>query len=95
MEKKPSLKLYGVFDHFSRTYEFAKFLMNKLYLDLSDVIHLIHGLYVNLWNLFVSICFTMKKNHFKQKFLLWPQVPFKKIYPYTKTDPHTKLIPMV
>ena len=25
MEKKPSLKFYGAFDHFSQTYEIAKF----------------------------------------------------------------------
>ena len=37
MEKKPSLKFYGVFDHFSQTYEIAKFWIIKLYFDVSDV----------------------------------------------------------
>ena len=37
MEKEPSLKLYGVFDHFSQTYEVGKFWTNKLYLDIKDV----------------------------------------------------------
>ena len=29
----------------------------------------------------MSFCFMMKKDHFKQKLLLWPQVPFKKSFP--------------
>ena len=37
MEKEPSLKLYGVFDHFSQTYEVGKVWTNKLYLDIKDV----------------------------------------------------------
>ena len=30
MEKKPSAKFYGVFEHFSRTYEVRKFEIIKL-----------------------------------------------------------------
>ena len=33
------------------------------------------GLRVNFWNfLFMPFCFMMKKDHFKRKLLLWPQV---------------------
>ena len=39
IERKPSIKCYGVFDNFSRTYEVVKFWMIKLYLDVCDVIH--------------------------------------------------------
>ena len=39
MEKKPPIYLYGVFDHFSRTNEVAKFSMIKLYLNVSDVVY--------------------------------------------------------
>ena len=36
------------------------------------------GLHVNLWNFFLApFCFMMKKDHFKQQLLPWPQVPFK------------------
>ena len=27
--------------------------------------------------MFMQFCFMMKKDHFKQKLLLWPQVPFQ------------------
>ena len=54
LEKKPTIKFYGVFDHFLGTYEVAKFSMTELYLDVSDVIqtneHTKHdncGLHVN------------------------------------------------
>ena len=85
MEKKPPLKLYGAFDYFSRTYEVAKFLMNTLYLNVTDIMHANEyaiyansGLHVNLWDFFlVPFCFKMKKDHFKKRFLLWPQVLFK------------------
>ena len=60
-----------VFDHFSQTYEVAKFSMIKLYIDMSDVIpeneHAKHancGLHVNVWNfLFMAFCFMIKKDH--------------------------------
>ena len=39
MEKKPPIKFYGVFDHFSRTYEVAKFWMIELYLNVSDIMN--------------------------------------------------------
>ena len=29
----------------------------------------------------MTFSFMMKKDHFKQKLLLWPQVPFKKSFP--------------
>ena len=38
-EKKPSIKFYGVFNHFSWTYEVKKVWMNKLHFDVSDIIH--------------------------------------------------------
>ena len=41
MEKKTPIKFYGVFDHFSRTYEVAKFRMIKLYLDVSHSLWII------------------------------------------------------
>ena len=37
--KEPFTKFYVCFDHFSWTYEVAKFLMIKLCLDVIDVIH--------------------------------------------------------
>ena len=40
-KKKTPIKFYGAFDHFSRTYEVAKFQTIKLYLDVSDVVHAI------------------------------------------------------
>ena len=39
IEKKPLIKFYGAFEHFSRTYEVVMFLIIKLCLDLKDVIH--------------------------------------------------------
>ena len=47
--------------------------MIKLYLDISDIIHINehtkypnNGLHVNLWNfLLMTLCFMMKKVHFK------------------------------
>ena len=39
MKKKPSLNIYGVFGHFSQTYEITKPGMIKLCLDVSDAIH--------------------------------------------------------
>ena len=83
MEKAlPIIKFYGVFDHFSRTCEVAKSWKIKLYLCINDVIHANKqtkyvncGLCVNFWNfLYMWICFMMKKNHFEQKLLFWPQV---------------------
>ena len=92
LEKKPPIKFYGVFDHFSRTYEVAKFWMIELYLNVSDIMnansHTKHancGLRVNFWNfLLMYFCFMMEKDHFKQKLLLWPQVffNFSVIFPY-------------
>ena len=38
-KREPSTKFYAVFDIFSRTYEFKKFLLIKLCPDVSDVIH--------------------------------------------------------
>ena len=39
MEKEPSTQFHGIFDHFSPTYEIRKFLMIKLCIGVSDVIH--------------------------------------------------------
>ena len=57
IEKKLPIKFYGVFDHFARIYEVAKFSIIKLYLDVSDVMlaneHAKHakcGLHVNFSN---------------------------------------------
>ena len=85
VEKKPPIKFHDIFDHFSRTYEVGKFLMVKLYLNVSEIRHANEhksyancGLHVNFLNvLLISFCFMMKKDHFKQKLLLFPQVPFK------------------
>ena len=81
-EKKtpPIIKFYGVFNHF---YELVKSLTIKLYHWVSDVIrtneqtkYVTCDLNVNFWNfLQMPFCFMTKKDHFKQKFLLWPQVP--------------------
>ena len=93
MEKKPPINFYGVFDQFSRTYEVAKFWIIKLFLDVSDVIHAKEhkkhanrGLYVKFflleffWNfLLMQFSFMMKKDNFKQKLLLYPQVPYKRL----------------
>ena len=78
MEKKPPMKFCGVFTHFSRTYEVAKFWMIKLYLDVIDVLHGNEhtkqancGWHVNFLNfLLMPFCFMIKKDHFKQKFFL-------------------------
>ena len=58
--------------------------MIRLYLDVSDVIHANEHtkyynceLLVNCWIFGNAICFMMKKNHFKQKLLLWSQFAFK------------------
>ena len=64
--------------------------MIKLCLYVSDVIHANEqtkyancGLHVNFWNfLLMSFCSVMKKDHFKQKLLRWPQVPFSKHWLY-------------
>ena len=40
---------------------------------------------VIFWNfLQISLCFVMTKDHFKQKLLLWPHVPFKNFLNTTK-----------
>ena len=94
MEKIPLIiKFYGVFDHFSRTCYVAKFWTTKLYLYVSDVIHANEqkkyancDLRVIFWNfLQISLCFVMTKDHFKQKLLLWPHVPFKNFLNTTKS----------
>ena len=59
--------------------------MIELYLDVIDAIHTNEhtkhakcGLHVNFWVfLLMSSSFMMKKDYFKQKLLLWSQVPFK------------------
>ena len=33
------IKFFDVFDHFSQTHEVAKFQMNRLYLNVCDIIH--------------------------------------------------------
>ena len=43
--------------------------MIKLYRDISDV---------KIFDFFlITYCFMMKRDYFKLKMLLWPQVPFK------------------
>ena len=72
MKQKPCIKLYDVFNHFSRFYEIAKFWRNKLYLNLNDVMlaneHTIYakcGLHLNFRNfLLILFCFAMKKDPF-------------------------------
>lgn len=39
MEKEPSTNFYGVFNHFSQTYDGTKVSMVKMCLDVSDVVH--------------------------------------------------------
>ena len=39
MKKKPSLKIYDVFGHFSQTYEITKLGMIKLCVNVSDFTH--------------------------------------------------------
>ena len=59
--------------------------MINLYLDVSGGIHANEytkhanrGLHVNFWNfLLMPFSFMMKKDNFKHKLLLLPQVPFK------------------
>ena len=85
-EKTPlRLKSYSVFDHFSWTYDNAKFWMIKLYRELSNAIHVNEctkytncGLHLSFWIfLLMSVCLLIKKGHFKQKLLPWLQVPFE------------------
>ena len=86
MEKESCTKFCGVLIRFLEVENLAqvKFSMIKRYLDVSDVIHAKEytkdancGLHLNCWIfLFMAFCFIMKKDHFKQKLLIWPQVPF-------------------
>ena len=63
-----------------QTCEVAKSGMIKLYLCVSEIMHAskqtkyVHcSLYANFKKyLYMSICFMTKKDHFKQKLLLWP-----------------------
>ena len=85
IKRKPPIKFYGVFDHISRTCRVKKLWMIKLYLDVCDFIHVNKhrnyanwGLYLKVSNiLLMSFCFMVKKDLFKPKLLLWPQIPFK------------------
>ena len=84
MGKKPPVKFYDVFVHFLQTYEVAKFWMMKLYLDVSDIIHVKKhtkyancGLPANFWIFLFVILFYTEKDHFKQKLLPLFQVLFK------------------
>ena len=78
MKKKTLKKFFGVFEHFLQTNEVAQFLMIKLRLDVSDVIHKSEhtkyencGLHVNFWIfLLMSFCLMTEKDHFKQKLSL-------------------------
>ena len=78
IEKSPPIKFYGILDHFSQTYEVAKFYVIKLYLYVSNVINVNEhtkyancGLHVNSCNfLLMPFCLMMKKDQFKQKLLL-------------------------
>ena len=95
-EKRPPIKFYGVFDHFSRTYEVAEFWIIKLCLDVNDVTHAnkhtAHAqcsLHVNFWNfLLIPFFFMINKDHVKQRLLLWPHVPFKSIFWYNSLAFH-------
>ena len=59
--------------------------MIKLRFDLSEAFHANEhtlyancGLHIHFWNFWQMLfCFMMKKDHFKQKLLLWTQFPFK------------------
>ena len=59
--------------------------MIELYLEVSDVIRVYEhkqyancALHVNFWiSWLLPFCLMMEKDHFKQKFLVWLQVPFK------------------
>ena len=84
MEKEASTKFCDVFDHFCQTDEVTKNWMIKLCLDV--VTHPRKwtyrcancGLRVIFWSFWLmSLRFMMKKDHFKQTLLFWPQVPFK------------------
>ena len=82
MEKThPIIKFFGVFNQFSRTCEVAKFCITPRvtqYTRMSKKKYVNYALHVSFWNcLYMSFCFMMKKDHSKQKLLLWPQVPFK------------------
>ena len=85
MQKKLHIKFYCVFDYFPRSYEVTEFSIIKLYFDVSGVTdaseHAKHAncsLHVNFLNfLLMLLYFMVKKYHFKQKLLLWPQVLFK------------------
>ena len=85
IEKNPPIKFHGVFDNFSWTYEVAKFWMLNCistyvmpYTPLNKQNIIIVG-YMETFGvlLLMSFCFMMKKDHFKQKLLLWRHVPFK------------------
>ena len=83
-EKKSPIKFHGVFVHFSRNCEVAKFSVIKLCLDVSNAIHANeHTKYANcglplIFGIFLLMqqFFIMKNDHFKQNLLLWPQFPF-------------------
>ena len=51
IEKEPPIKFCGVCDHFSRTFEVAKFRMIQLYLDVSDE----HNARMNTKNMLIVV----------------------------------------
>ena len=82
-ERTPYKVLWCFSIHFSRTYEVTKFWMIKLFLYVSDIIHVNEhcGLHINFWNFWLKpLGLMMKKNHFKQISLLWSQVLFNSYF---------------
>ena len=95
MSSESLTKFYGVFDHFSRSYEVAEFWMirrSKELLGLDGVSTYVtsspwKSIYNMLildyvWNfgIFGFMLFCLwQKNHFTQNLLLWSQVPLKEL----------------
>lgn len=85
IKNKPPINVCGVFDNFSQTYVVVKFWIISLCLVVKDVMHANEhkkhadiDLHLNFgYFLFMPIYFMMKMHHFKQKSLLFLQVPFK------------------
>ena len=78
-------KFYGVFDHFSRTYEVTNFewlncvpmsVMSSTWMNIGNMLIMACMLTFGISSQYL-FCLMMRKDKFKQKLLLGPQVLFK------------------
>ena len=69
-EKSSYKVLLCIWQFYKKSYGIANVWLIKLYLDVSEAIHA---------NEYRKHLFYNKKEHVKQKLLLWPQVPFNNV----------------